>query len=388
MKTFALQQRTKSASPKTVQSPVPATMHCDAEAMRDLLKSGTIQARLRVGSSSDPAEQQADRMAATITGDGALPRRGTEADSLQLGSSARSSLQMQFGGGRSLDSTEQGYFGARFGQDFGDVRIHEGSRAAQAASAINARAFTYGSHVFMGAGEYNRGSVSGNQLLAHELTHTIQNRTAPSETVQRWSLELPFVEKILIGVTDAASVFVGREMTAAEIALAKTVYGDRIDYSQVRIIQSDALCWRAVGNNVITAEADDLLSTSYNRKTLIHELGHVWQYQHFGSSYISKSLFDQAVAAIKTGDRNNAYTYTVEPGKRFLDYGVEQQASMIENYFHARWVVTENKNATAIDRTAAQAEMNELEPLIKEMLSVLTPSQRTELKKETAKANK
>ena len=62
----------------------------------------------------------------------------------------------------------------RFGHDFGQVRIHSDRRAAESAAAVDARAFTVGHKIVMGAGEYAPGTAEGQRLLAHELTHVVQ----------------------------------------------------------------------------------------------------------------------------------------------------------------------------------------------------------------------
>jgi len=65
-----------------------------------------------------------------------------------------------------------------FGTDFSSVRIHTNSGAAQLTRSLNARAFTYGNDIFFDSGAYSPESASGRQLLAHELTHTVQQRDA------------------------------------------------------------------------------------------------------------------------------------------------------------------------------------------------------------------
>ena len=62
----------------------------------------------------------------------------------------------------------------RFGQDFGEVRIHTGADAEASADRLNADAYTAGQHIYFGAGRYQPGTNEGRELLAHELTHTIQ----------------------------------------------------------------------------------------------------------------------------------------------------------------------------------------------------------------------
>jgi outer membrane protein OmpA-like peptidoglycan-associated protein len=78
------------------------------------------------------------------------------------------------GGGQPLPPSARDFFEPRFGVDFGSVRVHTGSLAAEASRQINARAFTFGTGVFFGAGEYRPESSGGRHLLAHELTHVVQ----------------------------------------------------------------------------------------------------------------------------------------------------------------------------------------------------------------------
>ena len=67
----------------------------------------------------------------------------------------------------------------RFGQDFRQVRVHTDSRAGDAASAIGARAFTLNRTIVFGVGEYAPQTESGRRLLAHELTHVVQQQAVP-----------------------------------------------------------------------------------------------------------------------------------------------------------------------------------------------------------------
>lgn len=76
--------------------------------------------------------------------------------------------------GTSLDEPVQREMESKMGDDFGDVRIHTGQKAAAAADSIDARAFTVGNHVAFNSGEYQPSTESGKQVLAHELTHVRQ----------------------------------------------------------------------------------------------------------------------------------------------------------------------------------------------------------------------
>lgn len=86
------------------------------------------------------------------------------------------------GSGEPLPEPVRAFFEPRFGADFGAVRVHDGLDAAEAASSVNARAFTFGRHIFFGKGQYAPAAGGGRELLAHELTHTLQQRPAGALT--------------------------------------------------------------------------------------------------------------------------------------------------------------------------------------------------------------
>ncbi|MGQ9677140.1 MAG: eCIS core domain-containing protein [Chloroflexota bacterium] len=81
---------------------------------------------------------------------------------------------LQSGAGRPLEEGVRALMESRFGHDFGDVRVHTGSKAAESAEAINARAYTAGRDIVFGAGQYAPTTAEGQRLLAHELVHTVQ----------------------------------------------------------------------------------------------------------------------------------------------------------------------------------------------------------------------
>jgi hypothetical protein len=76
--------------------------------------------------------------------------------------------------GRPLEPGTRGYMESRFGVDFGNVRVHTGDLAAQSARSMNARAYTVGSDIVFSPGKYAPETSSGRKLLAHELTHVVQ----------------------------------------------------------------------------------------------------------------------------------------------------------------------------------------------------------------------
>ncbi|MEZ4868518.1 MAG: DUF4157 domain-containing protein [Caldilineaceae bacterium] len=81
------------------------------------------------------------------------------------------------GGGQALDTSVQTKMGESMGADFSGVRVHTGSEAHQLNEQLSAKAFTTGSDIFFREGAYSPQSSSGQELLAHELTHVVQQST-------------------------------------------------------------------------------------------------------------------------------------------------------------------------------------------------------------------
>jgi hypothetical protein len=93
-------------------------------------------------------------------------------------------------GGRSLHGAERSFFEPRLGADLSHVRVHEGPDAHVAAASVGARAYTVGHHIVLGRESYGPASSAGRRLMAHELTHVLQQdgatgRTGPSARLQR-----------------------------------------------------------------------------------------------------------------------------------------------------------------------------------------------------------
>ncbi len=87
-------------------------------------------------------------------------------------------LSSSKGGGQSLPTTVQREMGQKMGAEFNGVKIHTDSKAVQMNREIGAKAFTHGNDIYFNKGEYSPGTNSGKHLLAHELTHTIQQGAA------------------------------------------------------------------------------------------------------------------------------------------------------------------------------------------------------------------
>ncbi len=85
--------------------------------------------------------------------------------------------------GALLDAVTRNFFEARFGHDFSRVRVHSGAAAEQSARQVNASAYTMGQNVVFGAGQYAPGTHDGRRLIAHELTHVVQQSGADAVRV-------------------------------------------------------------------------------------------------------------------------------------------------------------------------------------------------------------
>jgi len=155
----------------------------------------TTQANLAVGRASDPLEHEADRMADRVV---RMPSTVTSGSEVGAGSAntrdgvtAPVSVQeVVSAAGYPLDPGARAFFEPRFGSDFSHVRVHADSRAALTAKAVNARAYTVGSDIVFGEGQFDPATRSGQRLLAHELSRVVQQQ-AGQLALQRQPLVLP-----------------------------------------------------------------------------------------------------------------------------------------------------------------------------------------------------
>jgi hypothetical protein len=83
------------------------------------------------------------------------------------------------GGGRPLDPATQVNMESAFGESFQDVRVHTGGEATASAQRLGAHAYTVGNDVVFSDSHYDPSSTSGQRVLAHELTHVVQQRSGP-----------------------------------------------------------------------------------------------------------------------------------------------------------------------------------------------------------------
>jgi hypothetical protein len=111
-----------------------------------------------------------------------MQRKGT--DSSVADTSVTESYLTSLTGGQSLNKGQQHFFESGIGYDFSNVRLHTDSAAAQSAAAVNARAYTHGNNIVFGSGQYQPETDNGKRLLAHELTHTVQQSSMQHQSNQ------------------------------------------------------------------------------------------------------------------------------------------------------------------------------------------------------------
>ncbi len=181
-----------------------------------------VQAKLSVSDPNDRYEVEADRVADAVMGspsnDAVTPASGGSSPTVQrkcaaceeedevmrdvdpshsgadISGNAVGRLNA-VGGGQPLPTEPRQFFESRFGADFGHVRVHTDSSADMAARSIHARAYTRGNDIVFRKGEFNPHSFAGRKLIAHELTHVIQQGGA-TQQVQR----MPAVPRVSTGL--------------------------------------------------------------------------------------------------------------------------------------------------------------------------------------------
>jgi hypothetical protein len=111
-----------------------------------------------------------------------MKSRGNGGFTVDAGTESR--LKSLGGSGKPLSKELRSFMEPRFGANFNSVRVHTGSKAAQISRQINAKAFTHGQDIYFGVGMYQPETDNGKQLLAHELTHVVQQTGAAQRKPQ------------------------------------------------------------------------------------------------------------------------------------------------------------------------------------------------------------
>ncbi len=153
-----------------------------------------LQTQMRINESGDRYEREADRGAdqamatpvnAVVSTTPPRIQRFSGQDNRQMAAVPASVDQVLASPGRPLARALQQDMERRFGHDFDRVRVHSDMAAAQSARDVNAKAYTVGRHIMFGAGQFAPGLHDGRRLIAHELSHVLQQSGAATGLLQR-----------------------------------------------------------------------------------------------------------------------------------------------------------------------------------------------------------
>ncbi len=185
----------------------------------NLLNAGWLQKKPIFDSNADPMDAPDDdntirRKCSACEKEEKLQKKPAAA-SPTVTPDVESSLMASKGSGASLPTGIRGQMESSFGTDFSNVRIHTGSNAEKMSKGLHAQAFTHGNDIYFNSGKYDTTSKSGKHLLAHELTHTVQQGGAPSakRKIQRWP---DWVSDAASWVSDTASDVAGDVVDGAK----------------------------------------------------------------------------------------------------------------------------------------------------------------------------
>ena len=202
------------------------------------------QAKLTVGAPGDRYEQEADRVAAQVmqgsaaSGDAPASvtapsppklqrmcagceqedekiRRTPAAAGLTPPASTTAGIESMRPDGAPLPAATRAFFEPRFGFEFGGVRVHNDAHARATAMQLGAQAFTVGQDIYFAPGRFAPETTSGRQLLAHELTHVVQQSGAPP-TIQRKG-----EGQVLLPITQIDEIWMGKVFEQSRILHAE-----------------------------------------------------------------------------------------------------------------------------------------------------------------------
>ncbi len=188
-----------------------ATIHDSGRKKRPFFSPIVLRPKLIVGSADDACEKEAETMAARVVSmpdqnkasPFFAPKRALavqricnscpEEERLRKKGNGKSPSEappvvsevLHSDSGKSLDLDTRSFMETRFGHDFSQVRIHDSPRAAMSAGAVQAQAYTAGNHIVFNSGRYDPATRAGKELLAHELTHIIQQTGRGAATIRR-----------------------------------------------------------------------------------------------------------------------------------------------------------------------------------------------------------
>ncbi len=144
-------------------------------------------------------KKEEEKVQKAPAGEEKIQLRGGDGISV-AGANVQSAIHSKRGGGQPLSNDLRGYMEPRFNADFSKVRVHSDQKSGALSNQLSARAFTYQNNIFFSRNQYQPGSSEGKQLLAHELTHTIQQGQAVQRSPQvSATVTQPHIQRSALG---------------------------------------------------------------------------------------------------------------------------------------------------------------------------------------------
>lgn len=311
-----------------------------------------IQTKLEISQPGDVYEQEADRVAEQVVHSSApsviqrqcacggtsgsageceacqqkrldVQRRARpDAKPLTIPPSVQETLRTS---GQPLDAPTRAFMEPRFGQDFSRVRIHTDEEAANSARSVQARAYTVGHHIVFGSGEYAVATAEGKKLLAHELTHVVQQRSASAD-----------------GVIDETQIDEEGDMVAVDGGNLQSIQGVDLGPVLQRQDQSVAPRIRVVTNHQFPLTAANVSAGLRSGNGGVSEMEVSNGVDNFNGQSVSESFVGESGDNVQVGGCNNAQgqggqggsTFTIGQPVTFSRFGININLPAKTNTFY------------------------------------------------------
>lgn len=258
-----------------------------------LTSSGILQTKLTVGAVDDPYEREADAVAdrvmsspkqhvhKDVNGKSIAPeiqrkcasceeekvlrkpehvfphiQRKAQGGTATVSNGVNAGIAASRGSGQGLDQATRGDMETSFGRDFSSVKIHTGKEAAHLSQSLSAKAFTVGNDIYFNHGQYQPQSQSGRHLLAHELTHTVQQGAGDAGVVRRanlsggdFGMELHEFSQI---IAIPAQVFTRLAQSSTFMNMVRALDRHYIGYHNKAVPNNWAFAWDPTKDGVFT----------------------------------------------------------------------------------------------------------------------------------------
>lgn len=254
----ALARSKSDATPSRTQVPesAPVVHRTNSDRRRYGLSGSIIQTSLQISTPGDSAEREADstaRKVMTMSAPAIAPRErvailaarapaDVKPRDDQTSPELAAAIRSQLGGGRPLPADTRSFMEPRFKADLSAVRVHTDSRAENLTTRLGARAFAYGRHIFFNAGQFQPNTPDGMELIAHELTHTIQQREVVQREVEIKQRSGPKVQRGIVSealdwIADKANYIPGYRLFTIVIG-RNPINMERVERSGANILRA------------------------------------------------------------------------------------------------------------------------------------------------------